>query len=251
MIIADSHFLVYLDGAPLYPAHGDSAHILVVVDGGHQQLQRGSRVAGGGGDIVDNGLKQGNQVLALLVGAVGGGALPSGAEHGGGVELLVGGVQVQQQLQHLVHHLVNPGVGLVNLVDGHNYLVTQLQGLLQHKTGLGHGAFGGVHQQNNAVDHLQDPLHLAAKVSVARSVHDVDFVVFVPHGGVLGQDGDATLPFQISRVHDPLHSGLVLPVNTALLQHFVHQGGLAVVDMGDNGDIANFLLGCHIRMLLK
>ena len=129
-------------------------------------------------------------------------------------------------------------VGAVHLVDHHDDLVAQLQCLAQHKTGLGHGALGGVHQQDDAVDHLEDPLHLAAKIGVARRVHDVDLHVLVVDGGVLGQNGDAALPLQIVGVHDPLHRGLVLAVDAALLEHFVHQGGLAVVDVGDNGDVS-------------
>ena len=43
----------------------------------------------------------------------------------------------------------------------------------------GHAALGGIHQQQNAVDHLQHALHLAAKVSVARGVDDVDLDALV------------------------------------------------------------------------
>ena len=42
--------------------------------------------------------------------------------------------------------------------------------LLQDKAGLGHGALRRVHQQQDAVDHLEDPLHLAAEVGVSRGV---------------------------------------------------------------------------------
>ena len=65
-------------------------------------------------------------------------------------------------------------------------------------------------------------------------------------GGILGQNGDAPLPLQIAGVHDPLHGGLIFPIDAALLQHFVHQRGLAVVDMGNDGNISNFILSGHI-----
>ena len=236
--VAYRDLLVLLYSAPLDAADGDAAHKLVVVNGGDQHLEGGLRVRLRGGDIVEDGLKQGHQVGAGHVGGVGGGALAAGAEQGWGLKLLVGGVQIQQQLQHLVHDLVDALVGAVHLVDHHDDLVAQLQCLAQHKTGLGHGTLGGVHQQDDAVDHLEDPLHLAAKIGVARRVHDVDLHVLVVDGGVLGQNGDAALPLQIVGVHDALHRGLVLAVDAALLEHFVHQGGLAVVDVGDNGDVS-------------
>ena len=77
---------------------------------------------------------------------------------------------------------------------------------------------------------------------MARGVYNIDFCIAVANGGVLGQDGDAALPFQIVGVHDPVHCLLVLPVHTTLLEHFVHQGSLAVVNVGDNGNISQFLV---------
>ena len=245
MEVTDGNLLIHLDGAPLNAAHGDTAHIFVVVNGGDQQLQGAVFIARGGIDVVDNGLKQGGQVGAHLIGTVGGGALTAGAEDGGGIELLVGGIQIQQQLQNLVHDLVDTGIGLVHLVHRHDDLVAQLQGLLQHEAGLGHGALGSVHQQDNAVDHFEDSLHLAAKVGVARGIHDVDFIIFIVYGSVLGQNGNAALPLQVTGVHNPLYGSLIFPIDAALLQHFVNQGGLAVVNVGDDGNISDFVLRCH------
>ncbi len=92
MEVADGDLLIDLDGAPLHTADGDTAHVVVIVDGGNQQLKRRGVVAVRGGNVVDDGLEQRGQVGAGLVGAVGSGALTAGAEHGGAVELLVGGV---------------------------------------------------------------------------------------------------------------------------------------------------------------
>ena len=59
--------------------------------------------------------------------------------------------------------------------------------------------------------------------------------------GILGENGDAALAFQVVRVHDALDEFLVGAENAALAQHGVDQSGLAVVDVRDNGDIANVL----------
>ncbi len=41
---------------------------------------------------------------------------------------------------------------------------------------------------------------------------------------------------------------LVFTKNTALVEHGVHEGGFAVVDMGDDGDVANRLSYTRIHM---
>ena len=89
-------------------------------------------------------------------------------------KLLVGGIKGGEQVEDLVHHLDMALVGLVDLVDGDDRLQPDLQGLLQHELGLRHGAFGGIHQQHRAVDHVEDALDLAAEIGMARGVDDVD-----------------------------------------------------------------------------
>ena len=123
--------------------------------------------------------------------------------------------------------------------------MAKLQRLLQHEARLRHRAFGRIDQQQNAVDHLQDALDLAAEVRVARGIDDVDFRPFIMHGGVLGQNGDAALALQVAGVHHAINHRLIFAVDAALLEHFVHERGLAVVNVGDNCDIPNVLLFSH------
>ena len=134
------------------------------------------------------------------------------------------------------------GVGPVDLVDDDDDLVPQLQRLLQHEARLRHGAFGRVDQQQNAVDHLEDTLDLAGEIGMARGVDDVDLVVLIVNGRILGENGDAALALEIAGVHHALHHGLILAVDAALLQHLVDQRGLAMVNVCNDGDIPNFIL---------
>ncbi len=83
------------------------------------------------------------------------------------------------------------------------------EGLGEHVAGLRQRAFGGVDEEDDAVDHLEGALDLAAEVGVAGGVDDVDLGVVVVEGGVLGQDGDAALFFEVVGVHDALGDGLV------------------------------------------
>ena len=250
MVVADHSLLAHLDGAALNAADADTAHVVAVVDGGDQQLEGALLVSLGSGDVVHDGLKEGGQILAHVVGIKGSGAVAARAVEHRRIQLLVGGVQVDEQLQDLVLHLTQAGVGLVDLVDADDDAVVEGQGLLKHEAGLGHGALGGVHQQDNAVDHLQHALHLTAEVGVAGGVDDVDLLVLVVDGGVLGQNGNAALLFQIPRVHDAGGGVLVVAVDAALLEKTVHQGGLTVVNVGDDGYVTEVVTN-HLLILLS
>lgn len=118
------------------------------------------------------------------------------------------------------------------------------QGLAQHETGLRQRALGGVDQQQHPVHHGQPALHLTAEVGVAWGVDDIDDgrrPVRMPamHGRVLGQDRDALFLLQVPGVHEALDRVVTTVVQRARLpQHRVDQGGLPVVDVGDDGDVA-------------
>src|SRR5690606_37202006 len=121
--------------------------------------------------------------------------------------------------------------------------------------GLRQRALGGVHEQEDGVDHRQPPLDLAAEVGVTGRVDDVDRDGLavdvlgagpgVLHRGVLRQDRDALLALQITGVHDPFGHFLVLGLGALLLEHRVDEGGLAVVDVSDDGDIAQIWASWH------
>ena len=70
------------------------------------------------------------------------------------------------------------------------------------------------------------------------------------HGSVLGQNGNAALALQIVGVHHALRHLLVLAEYAALAQHLVHQGGLAVVYVSDNSDIADIVAN-HVCFSLQ
>ena len=76
-------------------------------------------------------------------------------------------------------------------------------------------------------------------------------VSLIEDGGVLGEDGDAALALELVRVHDALGDGLIGAEGAGLAEHGVDEGGLAVVDVGDDGDVAddahrNFLISFYL-----
>ena len=112
----------------------------------------------------------------------------------------------------------------------------------QHEAGLGLGPFVGVDNEQRAVGHVEHAFDLAAEVGMAGRVYDVDLDTLVLDGDVLRQDGDAALAFLVVAVEHALLDLLVVAEHVRRPQQTVHKRGLAVVDVGDDGDVANVLL---------
>ena len=126
--------------------------------------------------------------------------------------------------------------------------ILRASALRSTKRVCGSGPSLGVDEQHDAVDHRQAALDLATEVGVAGGVDDVDRHAVgdagvegrlpgVPDGGVLREDRDALLALEVTAVHGPLGDVVVLAERPGLPQHLVDEGGLAVVDVGDDGDV--------------
>ena len=238
VVVADGNLLTYLHRAALDTADADTANVLVVVNRRNEHLGRAFGINMRRRNVLEDLLEQRGQVLALHVRGHGSGACTAGAVNNRAVQLLVGRIKVEQQLENLVADLVETSVRTVDLVDCDDDLVTELQCLLQHEAGLRHRAFCCVNQQNNAVYHLEDTLYLAGEVGVARGIYDVDLYALVMYRGVLCQNGNAALTLDVARVHDTLLYHLIFAESASLLEHLIDQSSLAMVNVRNDGDVA-------------
>ena len=238
MVVAHRHLHVLLNGTGGDLAYADAPHKGGIIHTGDQHAQRRVLIALGRRNVLQDGIEQRLQVAAELMGTKGGCALPRGAEHHRGIQLLIAGAQVQHQLQHLIHYLVQAGIGPVHFIDDNDNSQILRQRLFQHKAGLRHGALRRVHQQQHAVHHLQHALHLAAKVGMTGGIYYIDLDAVIGGGGVLCQNGDAALPLQVAGIHHAVLHHLVIAEGAALLEHLIDQRGLAVVYMGNNGYVS-------------
>ena len=152
--------------------------------------------------------------------------------------MVVIGLERREQIEDLVLHLVGAGVGAVHLVDDDDRFQSQGKRLGGDELGLRHGAFGSVDQQQHAIDHAEDAFHLAAEIRMARGVDNVDVDAVPFDRGALGKNGDAPFALQFVAVHGPFSDLLVVAEGAGLTEQHVDQGGLAVVDVGDDGYIA-------------
>jgi hypothetical protein len=247
VVVDVGHGLPGLQSPGVQAADGDLAHVAAVLQRGDEQLRRAVGIDERRGDGVEDGIEQQRQVRPQLrrrrAGAAVGGLGVDDRE----LHLLLRRAQVDEQVEGGVDGVVGPGGGAVDLVDDQDDLQPLGQRLAQHKARLGHRPLNGIDQQQRAVDHVHDALHLAAEVGMAGRIDDVDRHALVVDAGVLGQDGDAALALQVVGVKDALAHRLVLAVGVGLLQHAVDQGRFAVVDVGDDGDIADVFALNHGR----
>ena len=209
----------------------------VALDGGHEHAERPLfhlRL----GDVFDDLVEQRPQRF-LGTGRVGAHpALLGRTVENREVELLGRRFEGDEQIEDLLEHFEMALVGPVDLVDRHDRPQALGKGLRQHELGLRHRAFGGVDEDHHAVHHRQDALHLATKIGVAGGVDDIDARVLPDQRGHLGEDGDAALALEIIGVHRALFDALIVAERTGLPEQNVDESGLAMVDMGDDRDVA-------------
>ncbi len=229
-------------------ADGDGPEVGVRLHVGDEHLERAVRVPGRGRERAHDGLEDRPEVgerLAQLRCALA--VAGDGVDHGE-LDLVLVGAEVDEKVVDLVEDLLRAGVLAVDLVDDHDGLQPERERLREHEPGLRERPLGRVHEEHHAVDHAERPLHLAAEIGVAGRVHDVDLDLLagvgdVADGRVLGHDGDPLLALEVHRVHDPLGDVLVVAEGAGLPEERVDEGGLAVVDVGDDGDVAELRHG--------
>ena len=154
------------------------------------------------------------------------------------IELLLGRADPVEELERLVDDPLRPRAGTIDLVDDDDRRQAELQRLQRHESRLRHRPLDRVDEQQHAVDHPQHALDLAAEIGVARRVDDVDVRVAVADRAVLGEDRDPALALEVVGVHHAFGDVLVLRERAGLDQQLVDERRLAVVDVGDDRDVA-------------
>ena len=196
-----------------------------------------------------NHVKEGTEIRSGLVG-VQRGCPGSGIDvDNWEINLSFGGLKVEEKFVSFIHYLGQAGIGTVDLVDNEYDRQSGFQGLPEYEPSLWPWALSCVYQQNDSVDHIQGSFHLATKVGVAGGVHDVDLHVVAMYRCVLGEDGDALLAFQVHGVHDPIGNCFVGSKGTGLPEEGIDEGRLAVVHMGDNGNVSEIETTGHVKTL--
>jgi hypothetical protein len=140
-------------------------------------------------------------------------------------------------LVDLVEDFFRPSVLTVDLIHDDHGRQSECKGLRQHVAGLRERAFSSVDEEDDSVDHRKSSLDLATEIRVTRGVDEVDLNVIPCDRRGLGQDGDASLAFLVVGVHDSVDDCGVIAKGACGTQERIDEGGLAVVNVGDERDV--------------
>ena len=111
-------------------AEREAAHVRRRVEVGDERLQRVVRIVLRRGHVLENRVEQRLEVLVQLIGAVVRGVTGAGVRvDDREVDLLLGGVEVEEQGVRLVEHLCDARVGAVHLVDHEDHGQVRLERL--------------------------------------------------------------------------------------------------------------------------
>src|SRR5665213_818360 len=224
-------------------SEGDAPDIVAVIQIRHEHLKTVARLRARRGNVFHDGVEQ-RLHRAGDVGEFGFGVAQLGrAINERKIKLLIRRVERHEQFKHFIEHLLRVRVLAVNLVDDHNRFRAGFERLAQHEARLRLRTFGGIYDEQHAVNHVHDALDLAAEIRVAGRVHDVDVKILVFERGVFGADGDAFFLFQIHGIHQAFVGGFMLvgAEGARLLEQAIHERRLAVVNVRDDGDVSNVL----------
>lgn len=178
---ADRH--ADLEPTALDPAGQDAAEERIAIEQRREHREFAIGIEIGFGDVRDDGLEQRQQVAvahAVVHARIAGAA--RGIEHRK-IELVVVGVEIDEQVEHLVEHFLRATVGAVDLVDHDDRAQAEAERLAGDELGLRHRAFGGVDQQDHAVDHRQDAFDLGAEIGMAGVSTMLMRIFSPPEGG--------------------------------------------------------------------
>ena len=241
--INDRHALPGLDPAAVDPTDADQSDVAGVVEAGNLHLERSGRVDVRRRHVLDQCLEQRVEVALGDVGGQAGVAVQRRGEDDRELQLLVGRAQLVEQVEGLVHDPVGACARAVDLVDHDNRPEAHRERLLGDEPGLRHRAVDRIDQQQHRIDHGQHAFDLAAEICVARGVNDIDAIVLPGDRGVFRQNRDSTLALLVVGIHHPLGQLLVRGEFAGLAQELVDQRGLAMIDVGDDGDVSELHVG--------
>ena len=240
VLFAKGYFHAFGKFAAVHATYGYTTHIARIVERSDKHLSIALNLFGGR-DIFDYGIEHSIDVIGGFLPILAHPSLLSRTVDGGEVELFLGGVEVEHKVENHFLHLIGAAVGLVHLINNNYRFQTYLYCLLEHEASLRHRAFESVDEQETTVSHIEYAFHFTAEVAVARGVDYVDFIAVVVDRNILRKNSNTTLSFKVVIIENQIACSLVFAEQISCEKHLVYQSGFAMVHVGNNGNIPNFL----------
>ena len=244
--VREQHAVADLDVTIDDAADGDEAEEVVVVERGDLHAERRVEVGLGPRGLLEDHVEERREALVgrvrRLANRVAGAAR---RVNDGEVELLVRGAERDEEVEHVVDGALDVAALAVDLVDDEDGAETERERLLRDEARLGHRALERVDEEADAVDHAEDALDLATEVGVAWRVDDVDADTLPGDRRRLRQDGDAALTLERVGVERALLHDLTAAEGAGLREEPVDEGGLPVIDVGNDGDVSDVRSDAH------
>ena len=147
-----------------------------------------------------------------------------------------------EDLLDLHGHALGRGGGKVDLVDDRDDREVARHRQVRIGDRLRLHALRAVDDEHRTLARLERARDLVGEVDVARRVDEVELVLLalpgVAHGDGAGLDGDPALALKVHRV-EHLRAGLALAHGLGGLHEAVGERALAVIDVGDDGEVAD------------
>ena len=221
------------------PAQGEPTDVGGGVEVAHERLERRALVERGRGDVVDDGLEQLGEVPRGAPCVRRRPALTGARVEDGEGDLVLVGVEVQEELLDLVDDLCRPRVGPVDLVDDEH----DGQALSRASCARTNRVWGSGPSAASTRRITASTMASPRSTSPPKSAWPGVSMMLIVRSCQLTAVFLARMVMPFSRSRSP--ESMTRSVSSSwareragLAQHFVHQRGLAVVDVGDDRDVS-------------
>jgi len=211
-------------------------------------------VARGGYFVDDRFQERANCVVVTEVVVGGTPSVSAGCEDDFEVEGFIIRTESDEEIKAFIDDIVGACFAAIAFVDDEDYFELEFERFLEDESRLGHGAFKGIYEKEGTVCHAKDPFDFSAEIGVSRGVDEVDThglagewtgLGRIGNGAIFRKDGDSAFALEGVGIED---AGLIsggLGDESGLREKGIDEGGFAVIDVRDYGDIAEMgRIGC-------
>ena len=241
----DNNGLIRANRTANNASNRDTSDIVIRLKRRHHHLQRTIRIPLRCGDLLHNRLHQRFQIVTLVLHLELCNTVTRRRIDHREVKLIVVRIEFHKEFEDLIIDIIHALIRAVNLVDNNDRLELLLKRFAQHILCLRHRSLKRIDKEEHAIHHIEDALHLTAKVCMPRCIYNIDLNIIVENCRVLRENRNAALTLNIPRVHHALAHLLVRAEHMTLPQHRIHKSRLTVVNVGNNCDIAQLFIRRH------